>query len=273
MITVRRNSERQYDRRRKQEGWRTFDAQERSDPLADGFGTMEILNEALLAPSASVGHPHHDAEIVTYVREGALAYEDSMGRSGVIHGGEFHHMTAGRGIRHTETNASGVDSAHVFQIWVRPSETGLASSHQQKRFSAADRRGVLCLVASPNAHRGSLRIHQDALMYSAMLDRGQHVVHELTQGRMAWLHLVHGQATLGDIILSKGDGAGIVSQRAVSFTAQEATEVLLFDLAGPPLSAPGPAADGDRPKGANVWPSRTPAPWHDGISRNLVTRP
>ena len=245
MITVRRNSERQHDRRRKQEGWRTFDAQERTDPLADGFGSIETLNEALLSPSASVGHPHHDAEIVTYVREGALAYEDSMGRSGVIHAGEFHHMTAGRGIRHTETNASGIDSAHVFQVWVRPSETGLPSSHQQKRFSAAERRGVLCLIASPNAHRGSLRIHQDALMYSAMLDPGQHVVHELTQGRMAWLHVVLGQATLGDLMLSRGDGAGIVRQRAVSFTAQQATEVLLFDLVGPAAPANASTAGAD----------------------------
>ena len=102
--------------------------------------------------------------------------------------------------------------------------------HEQKRFSAADRRGALCVVASPDARRGSLRVHQDALLYSAMLSPGKHVVHELGQGRCAWLHLVEGEVTLGDVVLSTGDGAGVTAERAVSLTARVETEILLVDL-------------------------------------------
>ncbi len=231
MITLRRANERQHDRRRKREVWHTFYPEDRTDALAEGFGTLEILDEDHLPPGAGIPrHPHRAAEIVTYVREGALAHEDSMGRSGVIHAGEFQRMTAGRGIRHTETNASRADWAHVFQIWVRPSEAGLEPGHEQKRFSAAERRGGLCVVASPDARRGSLRIHQDALMYSALLDPGEHVVHELSHGRGAWLHLVQGEVTLGDIILTTGDGAGVTAERAVSLTARDETEILLLDV-------------------------------------------
>jgi quercetin 2,3-dioxygenase len=230
MITLRRANERHHDRRRKQDVWHTFQP-DRADGLAGVFGTLEILDEDRLPPGAGVPrHAHRDAEIVTYVREGALAHEDSMGRSGVIHAGEFQRMTAGRGIRHSETNASRTDWAHVFQIWLRPSEAGLDPSHEQKRFSAAERRGGLCVVASPDARRGSLRIHQDALVYSAMLDPGQHVIHELSQGRSAWLHLVQGEVTLGDTVLTTGDGAGVTAEPAVSLTAREETEILLVDL-------------------------------------------
>ena len=233
MITLRRAKERHHDRLRKEDVWLTFYPQDRADPLADGFGTLEILNEYRLPPGAGVPrHPHHDAEIVTYVREGALAYEDSMGRSGVIQAGEFQRMTAARGIRHSETNALWTDWAYVFQIWLRPSEAGAEPGHEQKRFSAAERRGRLCVVASPDARRGSLRIHPDALMYSAMLDPGQHVVHELSQGRSAWLHIVQGEVTLGDIALSTGDGAGVTAERAVSLPEREETEILLLDLDG-----------------------------------------
>ncbi len=231
MITLRRANERHHDRRRKREVWHTFHPEDRADALAGGFGTLEILDEDRLPPGAGVPrHPHRDAEIVTYVREGSLAHEDSMGRSGVIHAGEFQRMTAGRGIRHSETNASRTDWAHVFQIWLRPSEAGLEPSHEQKRFSAAERRGGLCVVASPDARRGSLPIHQDALVYSAMLDPGQHVIHELSQGRRAWLHLVQGEVTLGDTVLTTGDGAGVTAEPAVSLTAREETEILLVDL-------------------------------------------
>jgi redox-sensitive bicupin YhaK (pirin superfamily) len=231
MITLRRAMERHHDRHRKQDVWHTFYSADRADTLAGGFGALEVLDEDRLPPGADVPrHARRDAEIVTYVREGALAYDDSMGRSGVVHAGEFQRMTTGDGIRHSETNASRTDWAHVFQIWLRPSEVGLDFGQEQKRFSAAERRGTLRIVASPDARRGSLRIHQDALMYSAMLDPGQHVVHELSTGRSAWLHLVQGEVTLGDVVLTTGDGAGITAERAVSLTAREGTEVLLLDL-------------------------------------------
>jgi redox-sensitive bicupin YhaK (pirin superfamily) len=230
MITLRRAKEREYDRRHKQEIWLTFPP-DLGSPHNGGFGTLKSLNEDRLAPGAGVPrHRHHDVELVTYAHEGALAYEDSMGCSGVIQAGEFQRMTAGRGIRHNETNASRIDGAHVFQIGLRCWQAGLEPGYEQKRFSAAERRDGLCVVASPDARRGSLRIHQDVLIYSAMLDPGQHVVHELSQGRSAWLHLVRGEIDLGDVILTTGDGAGFTAERAVSLTAQEETEILLIDL-------------------------------------------
>jgi len=220
--------EREHDGSRKHEAWLTFSMANQAN---DGFGSLETLNEWRMGPGAGVPrHRHHDVEIVSYVREGALAYEDAMGCSGVVQAGEFQRMTAGSGMRHNETNASRSDGAQVFQMGLRSWEAGLDPGYEQKRFSAAERRHGLCIVASPDSRRGSLRIHQDALIYSAMLDPGQHVVHELSPGRMAWLHLVQGEAALGDVILTTGDGAGLKGERAVSLTAREETEILLLDL-------------------------------------------
>ena len=248
MITLRRHKQRRHSQRLEQEVWQTFCAQDREDPLAVGFGDLEILNEDRLPPGAGASvppHRHHDAEILTYVREGALAFEDTTGQSGVIQTGEFQRMTAGRGMRHSESNASRSNWAHSFQMWLRPSEAGLESSREQKRFSAAERRGALCVVASPDGRRGSLRIHQDALICSALLETGQHVVHELSEGRSAWLHIVRGEVTLGEVVLSTGDGAGVAGDRSVSLTAREATEILLVDMGGRlprPATQPGARA-------------------------------
>ena len=238
MITLRRANERHHDQRRKQDVWFTFYPQDQQSALAGGFGNLELLNEDRLPPAAAVLRPPpHDAEIITYVYEGSLAYEDSMGRSGVVQAGEFQRMTAGRGVRHRESNASRSDWAHVFQVWLRPAEVGLPPSHAQKRFSTAERRGVLCVIASHDGRRGSLRVHQDVQVYSAILEPGQHIVHELLPGRSAWLHIVRGEVTLGDIVLEVGDGAGITEERAVSLTAREETEILLVDLAQQPPKA------------------------------------
>ena len=231
MITLRRAGQRHHDRRREQQVWLTFDAQDRTDPLADGFGVLEGLDEDRLAPGAELPRrTRRDAEIITYVCRGALARDGSVGRSGVLQAGEFQRTTPGRDVRQGETNASRTDWAHVFRLWLRPSEAELDPGREQKRFSTAERRGGLCVVASPDARRGSLRLHQDALLYSALLGPGKHVVHALHDGRSAWLHLVEGEITLGDVILFSGDGAGLTAERAVSLTAREETEILLVDL-------------------------------------------
>ena len=237
MITLRRANERHHDRRRNQEVWHSFRPTRTGDGLTAGFGTLEAFTENRLPPGASIQRrPNRDADILTYVHEGKLAHEDSLGHSAVVHACEFQRVTVRSGVRHSETNASRTDWAHVFQAWLRPSVAGLTASHEQRHFGTAQRRGVLRLVASPDGRAGSLHLHQDALVYSALLDPGQHMVHELTPGRSAWLHLVGGEATLEDVLLKMGDGAGISDEHAVSFTAAHTTEVILLDLC--PLPAP-----------------------------------
>jgi quercetin 2,3-dioxygenase len=237
MVTVRRTTERQHDRSRKQETWSTFAS-------ADGFGTLESLKEIHLAPGAGLArNTRHDAEVVTYVREGVLAHQDSMGHSSVVQTGEFQRVTTGRTLRHNEMNASRDDWARFYQIWLRPSAADLDAESEQKRFSAAERRNRLCVVASLDARRGSLRLHQNALVCSALLDPGQHIVHELSPGRSAWLHLVRGEVTLGDVVLTSADSAGVTAERAVSLTASEESEILLVDVGEWPPTA---LTNGDR---------------------------
>lgn len=231
MIMLRRAEERRHDCHGKREVWLTFFPSDQSISLPGSFANLEIFDEIRLPPGGRVPRrPYREAEIVTYVRRGALTCEDSTGRSGVVQAGEFQCRSTGRGLRHREANASRTQWADVFQAWLRPSQAELEPVHEQKRFSAAERRGALRVVVSPDARRGSLPIHQDCLVYSALLDPGKHVVYELSLGRSAWLHLVQGEVTLGDVVLTTGDGAGFSAERAVSLTAQEETELLLLDL-------------------------------------------
>jgi len=245
VITLRRSKERRHERRLTQEVWQTFDPEHQGQPFGDRFGSLEILSEERFPPDEGIPRRlHADAEIITYVREGTLAHEDSMGRSGLIHAGKFQRMTAGSGIQRSETNASKTEWAHVFQIWFRPSEKHLSPSLEREHFSVADRRGGLRVVASPDARRGSLRIHQDALLYSGFLAPGQHMVHAFEPKRSAWLHVVMGEVTLGDIVLVTGDGAGATDERSLSFTVRENTEVLLIDVAE---NVPSSNTNGSKP--------------------------
>jgi hypothetical protein len=232
MIALRRAAERQHVLDGKREVWLTYFPEERSDPLADGFGDLGQLEESRLAPGAGGRpSPRQETEVVTFVLSGALAQEDSTGRSGVVRIDEFQRMSTGHRIRHNERNASQTEPAHVFRMSLRPPVAGLECSSEQKLFPLAQRRGLLCAVASPDGRKGSLRLHQDALIYTAILEPGQHQVHELAPGRIAWLHVVRGEIQFGDLVLVTGDGVGVTAEIAASFTARERSEILLLDLA------------------------------------------
>jgi redox-sensitive bicupin YhaK (pirin superfamily) len=231
MIIVRRSADRHHVRRRQRDVWSTFHPE-----VAGGFETLVALNEGLIPPGESIPSlPFQDAEVITYVLEGALACKGSAGGVGVTDAGEFQCRGAVGG--HRESNASRSTWARVFQIWLRSSAVGLQPSPETKRFPIAQRRGVLCLIASHDGRGGSLRIQSDAQVHSAVLDSGRHVAYELAPESRAWVHVVTGEVRLGGDVLTTGDGAGITAEHAVSLVAADDSEILLVGLGGPRVGA------------------------------------
>jgi len=197
-----------------------------------GFRALRVMNEDFVAPNRGFGeHPHHDMEIVTYVISGALAHRDSMGNGETLTPGEFQRMSAGTGITHSEFNPSMTEPVHLYQIWLLPERKGIEPSYEQKRFPDESFQDQFRLVASPLAESGSLKIHQDVRIYLSRLSSGTTISQPLDSARHAWLQVLQGEVTIGDEPLRAGDAAAISEQTALSISATEAAEVLLFDLA------------------------------------------
>jgi len=233
VIHLRKATSRRLDPVPVPEVWHSFhEALVEPEEFRQHFHSLELLDEARLPPGAALPVlENRRLEWVTYVFQGGLAYEDAVGRSGLLLAGEFRRIAVDPVHGHRERNASATDWVHFFQLGLRPHGTApLTPGNEQKRFSVADRRGGLCLIASPDEGRGTLHLDQDVRLYSGCLDTGQHVAHELSSGRVAWLHVVHGDIELGELKLSKGDGASVSEERAVSFTSKSDAEVLLVDV-------------------------------------------
>lgn len=234
MITLRRSTERHHVRLRQHEAWITFARKGRGEPRASGFGELFDLIEIRLPPGSGLpAQPFDGAEVVTYVFEGALASDRPNRGFAIDYAGEFLRRTAERGVRHREMNASESEWAHVFQIAFPSAEGGLRPDLETHRFSSAERRGALRVVASHDGRKGSLHLRSQAEIYSAVLRSGRYLAHELAPRRGAWLHIVSGAVQMGDVVLSAGDGAGIADEHAVSFFAREESEILLIDLGEP----------------------------------------
>jgi redox-sensitive bicupin YhaK (pirin superfamily) len=216
-------------------GWlrtrHTFSFASYYDPRHMGFRSLRVLNEDRVAPRGGFPtHPHRDMEIVSYVLSGALEHKDSTGSSGVLRPGEVQRMTAGRGVVHSEYNASAEDPLHFLQIWLLPERPQLEPGYEQRAFADEERRARWCLLASPNGADNSLTIHQDALLFGTVLQPAEEVVHELGAGRGAWLHLARGSARINGVELHAGDGVAVEDEQRLVLTTDDEAEALLFDL-------------------------------------------
>ena len=232
MITLRRSADRRRLKRGLTDTWMTFDPENPVDPLRRGFHALELLNEELLAPETGAHpQPRDDLEIITYVHEGTLVYQDDAGELGRLETGEFQRTNLHHGLRDRTLNASLLDSTHIFQSGIAAGGIALTPTQEKRRFPIADREGVLRVVVSPNQLHESLPIRSDVRLYSSILLLGHHLIHPLASGRGAWLHVITGKIRLGSFDLGVGDSAALENEAAISFTARESAEILLFDLA------------------------------------------
>src|SRR5436190_17208179 len=168
MFNIRKSSDRGHFNHGWLDTYHTFSFGDYYDPAQMGFRSLRVMNEDRVAPGGGFGmHGHRDMEIVTLVLSGALEHKDSLGHGEALRPGELQHMTAGRGIRHSEFNPSATESVHLYQIWLLPRVAGLPPSYSQKAFDPAQRNGQWQLVASPDGADGSLRIEQEARIYLA----------------------------------------------------------------------------------------------------------
>jgi redox-sensitive bicupin YhaK (pirin superfamily) len=214
------------------DSWHSFSFGDYFDPAHVEFRSLRVLNDDKVAAGQGFGmHPHRDMEIITYMVSGALEHKDSLGTGSVIRPGEVQRMSAGTGIRHSEFNPSQTEPAHLLQIWLMPEQRGLTPGYEQKAFPESERRNRWRLVASRDGREGSVTIHQDAAMYVTSLEAGEDATHTLPRGRYAWLQVVRGGVTLNGQPLQSGDGAAVSNESALTVTAQDEAELVLFDLA------------------------------------------
>jgi quercetin 2,3-dioxygenase len=217
-------------------GWlksyHSFSFADYHDPQHMGFRALRVINEDRVQPGRGFGaHSHRDMEILSIVLEGGLRHKDSLGTGSVIAPGDVQRMSAGRGVTHSEFNASNTELVHFLQIWLVPSQRGLAPSYEQKTFAPEGKIGRLELAASPDGQNGSVIVHCDARLYLGNFGAGQQQTLELAPGRHAWVQVLRGTLRVQGRELSAGDGAALSEEAKLELEGTLGGEVLVFDLA------------------------------------------
>ncbi len=200
------------------------------DPARMGWGALRVWNDDAIAPGTGFPpHPHADMEIITYVREGAITHEDSLGNKGRTAAGDVQVMSAGSGIRHAEYNAE-PDVTRIFQIWIMPERNGGQPTWGAKPFPRGERAGHFVVLASGFAEDAeALPIRAQARVLGASLAAGEQLDYALGAGRYAYLVPAKGAVEVNGVRLEARDGAAIRHEPALRIVALEDAELVLVD--------------------------------------------
>jgi quercetin 2,3-dioxygenase len=213
------------------DSWHSFSFADYQDPEHMGYGPLRVINEDRVQAGSGFGtHGHRDMEIISYVLEGALGHEDSMGNGSSIVPGDVQRMSAGTGVRHSEYNHSKTGVTHFLQIWIEPKFTGIKPSYEQKHFPAAEKRGRLRLIASSDGREGSVSMNQDALLYAGLFDGAERAQLPLTAGRRGYVHVARGAIEANGQRLNAGDALKLDGGTTIELRDGREAEVLVFDL-------------------------------------------
>lgn len=204
------------------------------DPERVHWGALRVWNDDTIQPGTGFPpHPHADMEIITYVREGAITHQDSLGNKGRTTAGDVQVMSAGSGIRHSEYNLEpGV--TRIFQIWIFPDSKGQLPSWGTKPFPKGERSGQFVALASGFEGDGdALPIRTGARVLGATLKAGDTAEYRFASGeRYGYLVPAVGKVEVNGVALDARDGAAIHGEDVIRVTAREDAELILVDAAG-----------------------------------------
>jgi redox-sensitive bicupin YhaK (pirin superfamily) len=202
------------------------------DPAKMGWGDIRVWNDDTIAPGTGFPpHAHADMEIITYVREGAITHQDSLGNIGRTEAGDVQVMSAGSGVRHSEYNKES-DTTQIFQIWIEPKTRGDTPAWGAKPFPKGERSGQFVTLASGFAEDAdALPIRTDARISGATLKAGEATEYALDASRHAYLVLAKGSVEINGVRLDARDGAAITGETLLKILANDDAEIVLVDAA------------------------------------------
>jgi hypothetical protein len=202
------------------------------EPDNTHHGLLLVNNDDSVQPASGFDtHPHRDMEIVTWVLQGELTHQDSMGNRGVIYPGLAQRMSAGSGILHSEKNDSLTEPVHFVQMWVIPDETAVTPSYQQQEIDAQTLSDGLATIASGiPGHDGAITLHnRNAALHGARLRRGAAV--DLPSAPYLHLFVPRGRVTLEGVgELNEGDAVRFTDADGKRVTADDSSEVLVWEM-------------------------------------------
>ncbi len=213
-------------------GWlqskHTFSFGQYYDPEHMGISVLRVINDDYVVGGAGFAtHGHQNMEIISYVLDGMIEHKDNFGNQYQIQSGDIQIMSAGKGVTHSEYNASKTKPLKFLQIWIQPNVDGIEPRYEQKNIKQS---GKLTALVTSDGKDGSLKMMQDANLFRLVLEPSESFDLSINN-RTGYIHIISGEATLGNNAMQPGDGIGITTNYQTTLQAgSKGLTALFFDL-------------------------------------------
>ena len=202
------------------------------NPEKSGYPPLIVWNDDRIQPGTGFPmHSHRDMEIITYIRQGAITHEDSLGNKGVTKAGEIQIMSAGTGITHSEYNHEDNETL-LFQIWIQPNEKNIQPRWENIAINSYHELWIHLLASGEKESENSniIKLFQDASLYLANGEQKNDLEFELKNGRKMYLVVAKGSITINKNEVQSRDGVFIKNENKLYFNFKEDSELIFFDL-------------------------------------------
>lgn len=202
------------------------------DPQRMGYPPLRVWNDDTIKPGTGFPmHPHQDMEIITYIRQGAITHEDSLGNRGRTTAGNVQVMSAGSGIIHSEHNLEDEETI-LFQIWIETRSLGIEPRWETRPFPKGNcgQFEVLASGRIEDKETPALKINQDAALLAATMNTGEALKHTLGKNRHAYLVPSVGQIRVNGSPVNERDGVAIRDEENILAEALTGAEIIMTDL-------------------------------------------
>jgi redox-sensitive bicupin YhaK (pirin superfamily) len=229
VFAVQRSQERAYA----DHGWlktfHSFAFADYFDPDNTNWGALRVFNDdTILGGGAFPTHPHRDMEILTYVLDGSLVHQDSMGNRGVVTRGGVQYLSAGTGIRHSEANDSATVPLRLVQMWVMPDRAGATPLYGQEEFAEDARRNQWLVLATGEAGISApIELRQSATLRVARLEDTT-LAYAMRPERFGYLFVAEGTVSANGETLNAGDAVRMHS--ITDLTVSGSGELVFWDV-------------------------------------------
>ncbi|WP_461631179.1 pirin family protein [Labilibaculum euxinus] len=197
------------------------------------FGALRVLNDDVVKAGMGFGtHSHQNMEIISIPLKGALKHKDSAGHSELIKVNDVQVMTAGKGIMHSEYNASETEDVHFLQVWIIPEKEGLEPSYDQRSFPDVNENGELQLLVAPkSSQHNALKINQNAYVFRAKVTSGNTLEYTINgNANGVYVFVLNGELTVDGEVLRPRDGIGVDSVNSLYIMGIVNSEFLIFEV-------------------------------------------
>lgn len=201
------------------------------DPQYINFESLRVINDDQVVGGGGFPmHPHRNAEIFSYVLDGALSHKDTLGNGSTVKAGGVQYMSAGAGVRHSEYNPSDSETMRFLQIWLLPNVEDVPPRYDTMDIAPEDKDGKLKLFLSKDGRDGSMHIRADADIYAATLNGDQQIDFDLQPGQKGWVQVARGKLSVNGQELLRGDGLAIEDAGRLEFRSGDDADIIFFAL-------------------------------------------